>query len=539
MSKRKIALIYPLDDSLPLQSTSYRVYMPRYGILAVAARLINEGYEVQTYCEQSGSEVDWNFVQKADYVCYSILSFSAFKAYEYTQKVSQINPKAIQIYGGSHASLAADDCLDHVDYVIRNEGEETLVDLLSKLEQGNSVKDVLGLSLNFEGEKKHNVARPFISDVNQVLTADLIKNYKKRSIGTYIKDIFTIGMPRFNVVVSQSSRGCPFDCKFCFVKIELGKQYRRKTPEMVLMEIENGINQLGSKYVMFVDNDFCISKNHTLEVLKLIEEKYYGDIDLFIFTRITVAFDQDIVEAFKRAGRVCLALGIESIESDTQTEYKKEFSNNSIENALKILNDNGIKYHALFVVGSDYDTQESIDKILKFSIKNNAFYMGLQILYDFPRKEIVTKSEQCIPDHRYIHHDWRFFSGTFVIHFPKKIRPSVLQESVVKAHMDFYKKSKFFIQFYATKGIMRSYIKYLRMIEHGLYDENDILDEAKLENWIQEKKIEIKFNLYDYLLELGRFYAMNIFRKDSWMYLLSIVKPMQKPKLEEHSEEAA
>ncbi len=537
MNKKKIALIYPLDDSLPLQSTSYRVYMPRYGILAVAARLKLEGYEVETYCEQSGSEVDWDYVATADYVCFSILSFSAFKAYEYSEKVRALNPLAIQVYGGSHASLAADDCLEHVDFAIRNEGEETLIDLLSKIERGEDLKNTLGLSLNYQGQKIHNAARPFINDVNQVLSADLIKNYKKRSLLTYARDILTVGLPRFNVVVSQSSRGCPFDCKFCFVKIELGKQYRRKTPEMVLEEIKNGVTQLGSKYVMFVDNDFCISKNHTLEVLKLIEDRYQGDIDLFIFTRLTVAFDQEIVDAFKRAGRVCLALGIESIETNTQVEYKKEFSNNSIEEALKILNENEIKYHALFVVGSDFDTKESIQKILEFSIKNNAFYMGLQILYDFPKKEFVTKSEQCISDERFIHHDWRFFSGTFVIHFPKKIRPSVLQESVVKAHMDFYKKSKFFIQFYATKGIMRSYISYLKKIEVDLYDENDILIEERLGQWIHDKKINIKFNLYDYLLELSRFYLMNIFRKDSWKYLISILKPV--PVYEKRSEEIA
>jgi len=103
--------------------------------------------------------------------------------------------------------------------------------------------------------------------------------------------------------------------------------------------------------------------------------------------------------------------------------------------------------------------------------------------------------------------------------------------------MDFYKKSKFFIQFYATKGIMRSYISYLKKIEVDLYDENDILIEERLGQWIHDKKINIKFNLYDYLLELSRFYLMNIFRKDSWKYLISILKPV--PVYEKRSEEIA
>lgn len=524
----KIALIYPLETELPLQSTSYRVHMPRYGLLVVADRLIEEGYEVRTFCEQSGSSIDWDYVESCDIFCFSILSFSAFKAYSIAKKLRKKYPHKPIIFGGSHASLAPDDCLDHADYVIRNEGEETLVEILKVIKDKKENKEILGCSLWDNGQKKHNKARPFVQNVDRVVRADLIEDYRKRTLWDYTKDILNYGIPRFNVVVSQSSRGCPFDCKFCFVKIELGKKYRKKTPELVLEEVSAGIEQLNSKFVMFVDNDFCIDRGHSIAVLDLLAEKYGGDLDIFIFTRIGVAKDKQMIEAFKRAGNVCLAVGIESISYNTQVEFKKKQSISHIEECLKILSEEKIKYHALFVVGSDFDTKDTIEDILRFSLENNAFYMGMQILYDFPFKEKLLGAEQSIADDRFIHQDWRFFSGSFAIHFPEKIRPSQLQRAVLDAHMRFYKSSKFFIQFYATKGVMRSYIKYLEKAEEGLYDENDCLLIDKLKDRILEKKISIKYSIVDYILEVIRFYYMNVFRKDSWAYLKSLIEISQR-----------
>ena len=270
---KKVALIYPLETELPLQSTSYRVHMPRYGLLVVADRLRDEGYEVRTFCEQSGSSVDWDYVESCDIFCFSILSFSAFKAYKIAKRLREKFPAKPIIFGGSHASLAPEDCLDHADYVIRNEGEETLVRLLALIRDNKSPEDILGCSLWVDGLKVHNKSRPFVQNVDRVVKAVLIEDYKKRSLLDYAKDILTSGIPKFNIVVSQSSRGCPFDCKFCFVKIELGKQYRKKTPQLVLEEVSVGIEQLNSKFVMFVDNDFCIDRAHSIEVLDLLANK--------------------------------------------------------------------------------------------------------------------------------------------------------------------------------------------------------------------------------------------------------------------------
>ena len=118
------------------------------------------------------------------------------------------------ILGGFHPTAIPNELLSHaqVDMVARLEGEVTMRELVKR----GDAQGVKGISYKENGKVIHNPD----------LFADprVVENYEPRSFPFYIKDALTNGIPRFNITVAQASRGCPYDCKFCFVKQEFGQQ---------------------------------------------------------------------------------------------------------------------------------------------------------------------------------------------------------------------------------------------------------------------------------------------------------------------------
>ena len=523
---KNISIISPYETTIPLQVTAYRALMPRYGTVIVAAALKRAGYNVKVYCELSGGRVDWDSVYASDVVCFSFLSFSSHKAYEYSERIRR-HSKAIIIIGGSHASVLPEECLSYCDYVIRNEGEETIVELLSVLSMGSSVANVAGISyVNNAGRIIHNPNRAFIANPDLIADPELVEGYGPKNISFYLKDMIQNGVPRFNMALAQGSRGCPFNCEFCFVKNELGNVYRVRDPELVIREVVQSLRKLKTKYIFFVDNDFTLDRKRTLLILSKLEKIYSGDLDIFFFARIFIARDKELMEAIERAGRACIAIGIESLKRDTLEAYKKLQTYKDIEECLGLFRKYQVKIHGLFMCGADTDSPGDIERAVELVSRYKVFNFGLCCLYDYPSKEKVLGFRQAIPDHRFIHKDWRFYSGNFVVQYPKRIRPSVLQQEMMAAYQKFYKlNSEMLRQYQPTRITADSYIPILRKAEAGLYDKDDTLREDMLPGpMAEERKLNIHLQRLSMAKELAGFYWDNFTRKQSWEFLFSLFK---------------
>lgn len=523
---KNISIVCPYETTIPLQVTAYRALMPRYGAVIVAAALKRAGYNVKVYCELSGGRVVWHRVYASDIVCFSFLSFSANKAYEYSERIRR-HSKATIIMGGSHASVLPEECLRYCDYVVRNEGEDTIVELLSVLSEGGSVTKVAGISyVNNDGKIVHNPTRTFIAKPDLIADPELVEGYGPKNKFFYLKDMFRNGVPRFNMALAQGSRGCPFNCEFCFVKNEMGDEYRIRDPELVIREVEQSVRKLKTKYVFFADNDFTLDRKRTLLILSNLEKLYRGDLDLFFFARIFIARDKELMEAIERAGRACIAVGIESLEKDTLDAYRKRQTYEDIEECLGLFRKYQVKTHALFMCGADTDSPGDIDKAVELISRHKVFNFGLCCLYDFPSKEKVLGFRQAVPDHRFIHKDWRFYSGNFVVQYPKRIRPSVLQQEMMAAYQKFYKlNSEMLRQYQPTRITANYYIQILREAEACLYDKNGTLREDLLPGpMAEERKLNVHVGRFAVAGELAGFYWDNVRRKQSWKFLFSLFK---------------
>ena len=148
MKIEKITIVTP---SLPYANLVSRTVMVEYGVPMIATVVRNAGYDVKLYAEHI-APIDWRRVMESDLVCFHAFSSTMPKVIQHTARVREQRPDMPIIIGGVHASVMAEDTLQYCDFVVRQEGDETLPELLDVLKNDGDVSNVLGISYMVNGE---------------------------------------------------------------------------------------------------------------------------------------------------------------------------------------------------------------------------------------------------------------------------------------------------------------------------------------------------------------------------------------------------
>src|SRR3990170_6291465 len=119
----------------------------------------------------------------------------------------EVCPNCLTVLGGCHATFWDDNALrecPYLDIVVRKEGENTLLELVRRLEAGKSFLDVLGTTCRKDGEILQNPDRPYIENLDDLPfpAHHLLPLERLRQYGKVMFPLTT-------------SRGCVYCCDFC------------------------------------------------------------------------------------------------------------------------------------------------------------------------------------------------------------------------------------------------------------------------------------------------------------------------------------
>jgi radical SAM superfamily enzyme YgiQ (UPF0313 family) len=474
---RRIACVQ-LDARLP--DFCSKLVMPRYGLPVIGAVLRQAGYEVRVFVEHVAPP-DLDAVAAADAILLSALTGAATRTYELVDALRR-RTRAPIVLGGEHATSFADDALDWVDFVVRLEGDETILALLSALEAGRGVEDVSGLSYRAGERKVHNPPGPPPRNIHVVHDLEIIHGYPRED-GLWL----AAKRGKAKIICVQSTRGCPYDCGFCVTPRLFRFSYRARELERVIEDIERKL-PFGREF-LFVDNLFAVDRERTRRLLERMIERGIGERAVFTcFCRVEVSRDAALLALMRRAGIGTICLGLESIDDATLDGIDKRQHLPDMIAAIEAIRAAGIQVSGSFIAGCENDTRDSLLATVDFCVARGLYSFFFISLWYYPG------DPRCpMPPERLIIPSFDYCTGSFVTHFPARMRPSTLQRTLVDAQRRFWGLARAvalasrgdFAQAihvaahrHAFREVERhqlEYASFLESMEHGYYDERERL----------------------------------------------------------------
>lgn len=291
-----------------------------------------------------------------DLVGITSVAQSYCQAIELAQLVKQTQPSLPVVFGGSHVTFIANECLERhpaVDYVLLFDAEESVVDLCAALAAGGgaaSLRKVPGLCFREDGRPRTTAPEPPVMELD--------------SLGRPDRSIFDLEpyLAYDYETVVMTARGCPSRCTFCSTTI-VGRKARWNTPEHVCDELEEVINY-GFRSVFFGDDTFSGSPKRAIAICEEIQAR---GIDI-PWTSNMRAQDAKpaVLEAMRNAGAYRVFMGFESIQKETLRLVKKGATPERMIEKAELVKAAGLELHASFIVGAPGDTDETLAATLDY-----------------------------------------------------------------------------------------------------------------------------------------------------------------------------
>jgi anaerobic magnesium-protoporphyrin IX monomethyl ester cyclase len=357
----------------------------------------NSWADVEKYIEASSPSI----------VAASGFTINAYACARVAEIAKKVNDKNVTVVGGLHFSQVPDESFNdfpEIDFIVRGEGEQTLVELIKTLRNGKDITDVKGLSFKHNGKIIHTPDRPLIENLDTLpypayhLVEEHINNYH-----------FTMMAGKnTRYVVMEGARGCTHKCSFCTQWKHWNGIWRVKSAKRIVDEIEYLHERFGGQFIWFADDNFDYKRRGKELWRELRTRKFTDEIMLFFQARTDdVANNPDLVAKLRNVGNYWVMMGVESHSEERLKEYKKGTKVPDAHKAIKILNENDIFSHAMFVIGSRKDTSESIERLRRFSLDLGSDFSIYTCLTPFPGTMYyeTAKKNGWIEDTNYANYD--------------------------------------------------------------------------------------------------------------------------------------
>ncbi len=381
----KTALIYPYSKKNVMGCN------PPISLLYVAASLRESGEDVLVIDADEGKLSPKEILKKLvnyspDIVGMPLFSTNLPAAYNIFQLLTSNKFGWKILMGGSHATIRAQDVLNTFkgcDYVLRGEAEGSIKELARCIQTNNSLDSVSGLSYK-EGERIiHNPDSPINMNLDSIPfpARGLLNSAYKNN--TY----WRIGQ-RGATDVIITSRGCPYNCNFCF---KVANKFRVRTPENIIKELIQ-IRSSGTRNVHIMDDIFVFKKDRCLEILRMIKKEKLG-MEFKVRARVD-CIDKELLLAMKDSGVKSVVYGIESGSQEILDSMNKHTTVEMNHKAIAMTKKAGLQCYADIFVGYPGETPETIAKTEKFILKTKPTAVNISYLYPLPNTEVYNQAKR-------------------------------------------------------------------------------------------------------------------------------------------------
>jgi len=415
---------------------------PPTSLLILAAYIERELPDIEIdVLDCQGEQISWDGLEKhIESYDPSIVLTSGFTCNAYTcartvEIAKTVDENITTIVGGIHFSSVPEESLidfPEIDYIVRGEGELTIVELVKTLRSRKNVRQVKGISYQHKGKIIHTPSRPLIKNLDTLPYPAY--HLVEKHLSKYHFSMMAGKNTRYMVL--EGGRGCNHRCTFCTQWKHWGGIWRTKSIKRIADEIEFLNETYDGVFLWFADDHFKFSARGKSLYKELKHRRCKDDIMLFLQARTDdVAKHPDLVTKLREVGTYWIMCGVESDSTATLDEFKKGTKNQDAYETMKILRDNDVFSHAMFVTGARRDTHESIERLRQFSLDLEPDFAIYTALTPFPGTMYfdTAKKNGWIEDTNYANYDM-----AHAIMSTESLSRKEVQQELWKCYQTFY-----------------------------------------------------------------------------------------------------
>ena len=446
MRKRIIFIDPPYERIAPgysfIKTLASRV--PALGLLHLAAQARLDGYEpsiieadVQGF---TAAQVAARVIHaRPHYVGITLFTVGVWQAAELSRRIKAARPEIKILVGGPHISSMGYETLERFpefDVAVVGEGEVILSQLLRKLDNNQSPRDVPNIIYREDGQVKvtrHESIRVPMDELPPPAW-DLLPAFPR----AYIPMVYSY--PRGPVGTIAASRGCPFHCKFCDTST-FGAAVRAYSPQKVFEQMVHLKERWGVNHVLFVDDLFVASRKRTEELCRLIVKNR-----LKMTWTCSARVDcvrPDLLAIMKKAGCWEIEFGLESGSNELLQKMEKQARVERGEQAVNWTHQAGIRTKGLFMLGYPGENAESIQLTKEYVARLPMHVMNLTKFTPYPGSPIYQElyGTKIREDH------WERMNGMNFVWAPDGITVEQLDREYQQVIRAFYHRREVFHEY--------------------------------------------------------------------------------------------
>lgn len=385
MGPRKVVFFFPAFSS--------REATAPLGILAVSTPLLRAGYQVRIV----DSTITPNFQKRVleelrDALCLAVSLVTGPMIRETVQiakAAKALYPDKPVILGGWHPSLLPDQTLaaEYVDVVVKGQGEDALLEIMERIEAGESFEGIPGVGYKEDGRLRFNSPRE-LKPIRELPP----KAYQLADFDAYEK----VCGRRW--AMYTSSLACPYDCAYCTNAGLYGRKWNALDPDQVVEETTGLVTRYGLQLLWIVDDNFLVDRERALLIAEgLVRSGVKFDWSIQASTNLVTRFTVDELKLLRRAGLSQVAQGAESGSQKVLHLMNKDFQKiDTIYAAADKLTQAGIRpsFNMIFAFPGEGDAErrESIDLVMKVCRRYPGAEFWTNIFTPYPGAPVMQRA---------------------------------------------------------------------------------------------------------------------------------------------------
>jgi anaerobic magnesium-protoporphyrin IX monomethyl ester cyclase len=320
------------------------------------------------------------------------------------KSIKELLPDQPLLFVGGHAAALPERTLreEAADFVAGGEGLYTLVGLVESLRSPVPAFDkVPGLWFLEEGQPRHTADRPLVDDLDEAmpeLAWDLLPMSRYRAHNWHCLG----GQERQPYAALYTTLGCPYHCSFCCIQApfkdgerasglrENVNSYRTWSPDQVIAQIDQLVNQYGVRNIKIADEMFVLNRRHVLGICDRIIERGY-DLNIWAYTRVDTIKD-GMLDKLKAAGFNWLAFGIEAGAARVRADVDKAFDQDDVYRVINKVRNAGINVIGNYIFGLPEDDLQTMQATLDLAVDLNCEFANFYSTMAYPGSPLYRRA---------------------------------------------------------------------------------------------------------------------------------------------------